>query len=208
MTHDPGSIHARLHTSTDTAWHLYCALELAVPHRLTVVDNAGGGGKQKRSASSIPWNSVAAGLTLEFHNKVRGLESSLNEQVTGYTKRRGSSHANTRYAVDAIGKLCDASDENTVVGVLGFFDGWSRRADAYFTPEHGLYRLPRQPGEGEARCPYCRYKTMRWNPSRGQAICVNPQCRNTDDQRPRWEAKFNVLGGQLVFHWNEIEDAA
>lgn len=207
MTHDPGSVRARLHTSIETAWHLYCALELFVPHRQNVVDNSGRTGGQKPSVSTIPWNSVAAGLTLEFHSKVRSLESSLNEQIVGATKRRGSSSANTRYATEAIGRLCETCDDATVLGVLGFFDSWSRRADAVFHPEHGLYRLPRQPGDGESRCPYCQYKTMRWNPGRGQAICVNPGCRNTDGHRPRWSAEFVVLGGQLVFRWDEMEAA-
>lgn len=208
MTQEPGSIRARLGASINTAWGLYCALELAVPHRQTVVDNAGGGGKRKPSASAIPWNSVAAGLTLEFHAKVRSLESGLNEQVVGVTKRRGSSRANTRYATEAIARLCTVCDDTTVLGVLGYFDSWSRRADAVFRPEHGLYRLPRQPGEGENPCPYCQYKTMRWNPSRGQAICVNPGCRTPDGQRPRWTAVFTILGDQLVFHWTETEEAA
>lgn len=208
MTHEPGSIRARLHTSIDTAWGLYCALEVAIPHRQTVVDNTGGGGKRKPSVSTIPWNSVAAGLTLEFHSKVRSLESGLNEQIVGATKHRGSSTANTRYAIAAIDRLCVMCDDTTVLGVLGYFDSWSRRADAVFNPENGLYRLPRQPGDGEARCPYCQYQTMRWHPARGQAVCVNPGCRNQDGQRPRWSAEFTVLGGQLVFRWEEMEDAA
>lgn len=207
MTHDPGSPRARLRTSINTAWHLYCALEITVPHRQTVVDNAGGG-KGKPSAGSIPWNSVAAGLTLEFHAKVRGLESSLNQQITGYTKHRGPSRANTRLAAESIDRLCTTADDTAVLGVLGWFDNWTRRADAVFRPEHGLYRLPRQPGEGEGPCPYCQYKTMRWQPARGQAVCVNPGCRNTDGQRPRWTAEFVVLGGQLVFRWDEMQDAA
>lgn len=208
MTHEPGSIHARLHTSIDTAWHLYCALETLVPHRQTVVDNSGRGGGQKPSASTIPWNSVAAGLTLEFHSKVRSLESNLNHGLTGYTKHRGSSSANTRYAAKSIERLCTTAPDDYVLGILGWFDGWNRRADAVFCPENGLYRLPRQPGEGESRCPYCRYKTMRWNPGRGQAICVNPSCRNADGERPRWSAQFVVLGGQLIFRWDEVEKAA
>lgn len=208
MTHEPGSIRARLHTSIETAWHLYCALELLVPHKRTNADANAGNGRQKPSVSTIPWDSVSAGLTLEFHAKVRALESGLNEQIVGYTKHRGSSRANTRYAAESIDKLCTIADDTVVLGVLGWFDGFNHRADAVFRPEHGLYRLPRQPGEGEARCPYCQYKTMRWQPARGQAICVNPGCRNTDNQRPRWSAEFIVLGGQLVFRWDEMENAA
>lgn len=207
MKHEPGSIRARLHTSVETAWHLYCALEHQVPHK-RVTGASVGGGKQKLSASTIPWDSVSAGLTLEFHVKVRGLESSLNEHVVGNTKHRGSSTANTRFAVESIEKLCTITDDDTVVGILSWFDGFNRRADAVFRPENGLYRLPRQPGVGEDRCPYCQYKTMRWQPARGQAVCVNPGCRNTDGQRPRWSAEFVVLGGQLVFRWDEMEDAA
>lgn len=206
MTHDPGSIRARLRTSTETAWRLYCALELAVPHRQTTID--GGGGGKRKAGSTIPWNSVAAGLTLEFHAKVRGLESSLNEQITGYTKQRGTSQTNTHKALESIDRLCTTADDTTVLAILSWFDTWISRADTFFRPEHGLYRLPRQPGEGEGRCPYCQYKTMRWQPSRGLAVCVNPGCRNTDGHRPRWSAEFTVLAGQLIFRWDEKEDAA
>lgn len=208
MDHEPGSIHARLRDTAETAWRLYCALEVTVPHRRSNGYDAGKGAHQRLSVAPIPWNSVAAELTLEFHHEVRRLESHLKERITGgYPKRRGSSSANTRFAINSVVNLCTTSDDSTVLGVLTYLTTWTRRADTTFRPEHGLHRLPRQPGEGEARCPYCRYTTMRWTPALGIAVCVNPACRNEAGHRPRWTAELTCLGDQLTFRWDELEAA-
>lgn len=209
MIHEPGSLRARLRTTTDQAWRLYCALEVAVPHRQVTGAHQPAISRQRRVVAPIPWNSVAAELTLEFAEEIRRLEVHLKERVTGgYPKRRGSSGANTKFAADSVVNLCEASDDTTVLGVLGYVSTWSRRAETYFNPEGGLHRLPREPGHKETPCPYCQCKTMRWNPARGLAVCVNPACRNQDGQRPRWSAEFVVLGGQLVFRWDELGEAA
>jgi hypothetical protein len=207
MIHEPGSPHARLRIGADHAWRLYCALELDIPYR----QSTGGGretGQQRRVVAPIPWNSVAAELTLEFHQEIRRLESHLKERIVGgYPRRRGSSSANTRYAIESVVNLCETCDTSTVLGVLGYITTWGSRAETFFNPEGGLRRLPRQPGEGEARCPYCRSDTMRWNPSRGVAVCVNPACKNHDGQRPRWTAAFIVADNLMVFRWDELETA-
>jgi hypothetical protein len=208
MIHEPGSLHANLRTTADQAWRLYCALELAVPHKQTMGASQSSMPRQRRTVAPIPWNSVAAELTLEFHNKIRHLEVHLKGRVTGgYPVRRGSSSANTRYAIDSVVNLCEPLQEADVLGVLNYLTGWTRRAHVYFNPEGGLHRLPRDPGQKETPCPYCAQRTMRWNPARGLAICVNPICRNTSGSRPRWVAEFTVHDDRLVFRWDELEAA-
>ena len=148
------------------------------------------------------------GLTLDFANEIRRLEVQLKGRLTGgYHQRRGPSDANTRHAIDSVVDCCETSDNVTILGVLSYIVTWTRRAETYFTPQNGLYRLPRQPGEGEARCPYCSFTTMRWHPQKGTAVCIKPDCLNTDGQRPRWTAVPTTLAGQLVFHWQEQEAA-
>lgn len=209
VIHEPGSLHARLHGSAQHAWRLYCALELEIPHRQSTGSGQERIPQHRRSVAPVPWNCVAAELTLEFHREIRRLESHLKERIVGgYPRRRGSSSANTRYAIDSVVNLCETSDQTTVLGVLSYIATWGRRAENVFNPENGLHRLPRQPGEGEARCPYCRYTTMRWNPARGLAVCVNPACTNDAGQRPRWTAEFTVVDSGLIFRWDELEAAA
>lgn len=206
MSHEPGSLHARLREQADHAWRLYCALELDVPHKTS--KGSGQEIRQRRIVAPIPWNTVAAELTLEFHNEIRRLESHLKERIIGgYPKRRGSSDNNTRLAIDSVVNLCETVDQETTHGVLGYLTTWSHRADLVYRPEHGLHRFPRQPGEKEARCPYCTFTTLRWNPSKGLAVCVNPGCRNHDGQRPRWSAEFSINGTGLTFRWDEMEAA-
>jgi len=210
MIHEPGSIRARLRTTADHAWRLNCALELVVPHpQVTGGGNQGEISRQRRASAPIPWNSVAAELTIEFQNQVRRLEVHLKERIIGgYPQRRGSSSANTRLAINSVVNLCETCDDSDVLGVLSYLLTWSRRAERYFNPEGGLHRLPREPGQQETRCPYCDCKTMRWSPSIGVAVCVNPVCHNQDGKRPRWSAEFTATGGQLVFHWDELGRAA
>jgi hypothetical protein len=209
MIHEPGSVRARLRTTTDHAWRLYCILELEVPHRQETGPDQAAISHQRRVVAPAPWNSVAAELTLEFAEEIRRLEVHLKERVSGgYPRRRGLSSTNTRMAADSVVNLCEACDDATVLGVLGFLATWARRAERYFNPAGGLHRLPRQPGEGEARCPYCERPTMRWSPNIGIAVCVNPACRNANGQRPRWSAEFTIFGDQLTFRWDELETAA
>jgi hypothetical protein len=208
MIHEPGSIRARLRTTTDNAWRLYCALEVTVPHRQVTGPDITGI-RQRRVVAPIPWNSVAAELTLEFAAEIRRLETHLKERIVGgYPRRRGDSDTNTRLAADSVVNLCETCDDSDVLGVLNYLSSWTRRAENYFNPEGGLRRLPREPGQKETSCPYCQCKTMRWNVARGLAVCVNPLCRNQSGSRPRWSAEYIVLGGQLVFRWDELEAAA
>lgn len=209
MIHEPGSIRARLRTTADQARRLNSALELEVPHRQVRGSSHGQISRQKRPVAPIPWNSVAAELTIEFAYEIRRMETHLKERITGgYPRRRGSSSINTHHAVDSVVNLCEACSDGDVLGILNYLTGWARRAETYFDPGGGLHRLPREPGQGEPRCPYCQRKCMRWNPARALAVCVNPDCRNSDGQRPRWSAEFTVTDSQLTFRWDEMGDAA
>lgn len=207
MIHEPGSIHACLRTTADDAWRLYCALEQEVPERQARGFDPARPSYQRRSAAAANWNSVAAELTIEFHRKIRALESSLNERVVGATKHRGPSDTNTRRAIDAVVSLCETIDTSDVLGVLNYLTHFTRRATTYFDPAKGLHRLPRNPGEKEHCCPYCGNKTMRWNPARGIAVCVLPTCLNEGGKRPRWSAEFTLTEDQLVFRWDEVDAA-
>lgn len=208
MIHEPGSLRARLRTTADQALRLNWALELAVPHRQVTGEYQAPITRHRRSVAPIPWNSVAAELTLEFHNEIRRLETHLKERIIGgYPRRRGSSSNNTRYAVDSVVNLCETCDDTDVLAILNYLTGWARRAEIHFDPTGALHRLPREPGQKETPCPYCEHKTMRWNPARGLAVCVNPACRNQDDQRPRWTAEFTITSDHLAFHWDEVKAA-
>lgn len=157
----------------------------------------------------MPGNYVAIELTHEFAGEIRRFEVHLKERIIGsYPQRRGSSDTNTRKAIDSVINLCETGDNVTVLGVLSYIATWTRRAENVFTPQNGLHRLPRQPGEGEARCPYCSFQSMRWHPASGVAVCIRPACRDTDGQRPRWTAEYTPIGDQLVFHWREQQEAA
>lgn len=209
MAHEPGSARARLKEGTEYAWRLYCALELVVPYREATRQEQIRSKRQRAVASTIPWHSSAANLTLELHAEVRRLEVHLKEQITGTLgARRGNSRDNTRFALHALADLAEAVDDQTALSVLIVIDRWNHRATAVFNPDKGLHRVPREPGEGELRCPYCTFQTMRWHPPTGVIVCINPECRTENGVRPRWSATFTVNGDDLRFSWEEQGAAA
>lgn len=207
MHADPGSLRERLRSSTQSAWRMYCALEVMLPYK-----EPGRGqpiSRQKLTASTIPWHGAAAGLIQDFHAEVRRLEINLKAEITGIRgARRGGSDRNTQYALTSIVNLCEPIDDQMVNGVLSYFDRWLRQAEAVFNPERGLQRLPREPGENEQRCPWCEYQTMRWQPSTGIIICVNPECVTDDKIRPRWKAAYTIVDDEMYFSWEPMGEVA
>lgn len=207
MRADPGSLQERLKSSIDIAWRLYCALEVMLPYK----EPSRGQpiSRQKLAASTIPWHGQAAGLIHAFYVEVRRLEVNLKAEITGVRGvRRAGSDGNTRMALRAIVNLSHSVDDQTVQGVLGYFAGWIRQATAVFNPDMGLHRIPRAPGEKEPRCPWCEYQTMRWQPATGIIVCVNPECRNDDGVRPRWQAEYTVEGDEMHFSWEPMKETA
>jgi hypothetical protein len=109
-------------------------------------------------------------------------------------------------AVRSIVNLCATADDQIILGVLGYFDSWGRQAKAVFNPDLGLHRIPREPGDEELRCPWCQFQTMRWQPATGIIVCINPECRNDQDARPRWRADYTVTGDELQFAWTSMDE--
>lgn len=207
MRADPGSLRERLKGSTEQAWKLYCALEAVLPYK--EISKGEPISRQKLTASPIPWHGSAAGLVLDLYAEVRRLEVNLKAQVTGIRgARRGGSDGNTRMAMRSIVNLSFAVDDQTVMGILGFTEGWVRQAQAVFNPDLGLHRLPRNPGEDDMRCPWCEFQTMRWQPATGIIVCINPECRTDKDIRPRWIANYEIVGDQMQFAWEEMHEGA
>lgn len=207
MHAETGSLQDRLKSSIEEAWRLYCALEVMLPYK-----EAGRGqsmSRQKLTASTIPWHGAAAGLVHDFYAEVRRLEVNLAASITGIRGvRRGGSDGNTRMALRSIANYSLSVDDQLVLGVLGYIEPWIRKARAVFNPDLGLHRLPREPGEAELKCPWCEYQTMRWQPSTGIIVCVNPECRNDLGYRPRWQADYEIIADGLQFTWTEMKESA
>lgn len=167
--------------------------------------------RQKLTASTIPWHGPAAGLVHDFYAEVRRLEVNLKAIATGIRGvRRGGSDGNTRMALVSIVNLSfsPAVDDQTVAGILGYIDGWVRQANSVFNPDLGLHRMPRTPGEEEMRCPWCEYQTMRWQPATGIIVCINPECHDTEGNRPRWRADYEVVDDEMRFTWEQMKETA
>jgi hypothetical protein len=183
---------------------VYCALEAIIPY-----PEAGHGeriSKGKLVASSPAWHGQAAHLVLELHEYVRRLEASIAQKLSGRIRLvRGASLENTRYALEALPKITHGVSENETLDIVIHIERWVRRGESVLGPEKAIHHLPRNPGEGEMRCPYCDFQTMRWSPPRGMAFCVNPTCVTDDGARPRWVIEYEVTASVLLFSWVLLE---
>lgn len=205
MHADPGSLRERLKGSAESAWRMYCAIETVIPHKEARHDEPTS--RQKLTASTIPWHTTAANLACDLHAEVRRIEVHLIGLVTGvHGVRRGGSDKNTQFALKAIVNLSHAVDDQSVMGVLGSLERWNRRAEAVFSPDKGLHRVPRDPGEKELRCPWCAFQTMRWQPATGIIVCVNPECRTDQGIRPRWIADYTLADNEMRFSWKPMNE--
>ncbi len=209
MINDPGGLRPRLKAQTDHAWRLYCALETVIPYQGSGQNSQPRIHRQRLVASTVPWHSRAAMLVTELDAEIRRLEVQLKEHISGTLRgRRGGSRQNTRHALRSVANLAEAVDDQVVLGILNKISRWTRQADAIFEPEKGLHRIPRAPGEGEMRCPYCAFPTMRWHPASGIAVCVNPECITAENTRPRWTVQYVLIDDELKFTWELCGEAA
>lgn len=211
MTSDPGNLRACLKARTDHAWRLYCALETVIPYQESKQFGQPVIHRQRLVASTVSWHTSAAMMVTELDAEIRRLEAHLKETVSGVlTGRRGGSARNTRYALKSVANLVHAPavGDDMVLGVLNSIDRWVRRADAVLTPENGLHHIPREPGDAEIKCPYCAFRTMRWQPATGIAVCVNPNCVNEKGVRPRWQMELAFADERLHVTWEMCEVAA
>jgi hypothetical protein len=198
--HEPGSVRARLDEGVLHAWKVYCALEAIIPYPET--KHGERISKGKLVASSPAWHGQAAHLVLELHEHVRRLEAQMAQKLSGKIRLvRGASPENTRYSLEALPKLAQGFSENETLDIVIHLERWTRRGESVLGPEKAIHHLPRNPGEGEARCPYCTFQTMRWSPPKGVAFCINPTCVTDDGVAPRWSIEYEVVNSLLRFSW-------
>jgi len=200
--HEPGSVRALLHDASGLVWRLNGLLEAMVPWRSGQRDEVAR--QTNKTASTPPWQSQAANLVMDLHAEARRMERLLVVTVVGTqgSEPRGGSSENTKNALDALTVLTEITDDTDVWDILRSLERWIMRAEVVLGYREPVRRLPRQPGEGEPRCPWCQYLTLRCLPASGRVSCVNPECRDDEGRKPR--AVLSVsLSGVSVLTWQD-----
>jgi len=160
-----------------------------------------------RTGSSPSWNAQAAYLVLELRQLARGAELGLRLRVSGSTQTRGGSDRNTTLALQALPDLAAGitgdADEDWAWQAWHTLDRWCTRAQLALGEIEPQIRLPRLPGQEEARCPWCRCRTLRYQRQAGLVRCVNPGCEDETGQRPLAQVELGRLSGEPLLVWRD-----
>lgn len=151
--------------------------------------------------SQPPWNAPAAGLIMELHAWVRWTEKLWRRSLGLPARTRGGSHANTWKALEGLWKLSEAVSDDLVVEDTRWLTGWCRRASIVLGETESLKRLPRLPGEREAKCPWCKKNSLRQMALDGVIFCIDVKCKDEEDRRPR--AQLEYFRGDMVLRWQD-----
>lgn len=167
-------------------------------------EQAGGKGRTgKLDHSQPPWNAPAAQALLELHAWTRMREAEWRRSAGFAVRKRGGSDENTRRALSALCALSHSVDDGGVAGSLRELARWTRQARVVLGELELPRRLPRQEGQAEPSCPYCRKRTLRMQALRGIVRCVDPSCRDSDGRRPVARMEWSTFTVQLELIWSD-----
>jgi hypothetical protein len=188
----------RLAAAVSGSRQSYWRLETLI---LTPSPDHNGPSSRQAPGSKPPWNTAAAVLVLDFSREVRAAELRLRLAISLPLRERGTSDKNTMLALDMILSLAEAAGDNRAAEEAMWLERWDARARRALGEASQLTRLPRQPGEPERPCPFCRCFTLRYLPLHGVVKCVNPGCRDEEGRRPSAQIEYSSFTGQLELVW-------
>ncbi len=203
------AIRAELKDSVKQAVSLNGRLEVLIADRPR---QPSGNFHGKVDFSQPPWYAPVANAVLDLHALSRKLEKDIRTDLGLPVRYRGGSGANTRLALESAARLCEGTDDFMVRLSLRELGRWSRRALMILTEIRATdiheerevpRRLPRQPGEAERPCPWCRNRTLRLFPFRGEVRCVTPSCHDEEGRKPCARLEYSGHVGDFILLWQD-----
>jgi hypothetical protein len=137
----------------------------------------------------------------------RGIELRLRLMTGGSVSVRGGSDLNTALALQTLPSLAAGVqgdlDLEGAWQCWAILDRWCNRAQLVLGEVEPLTRVPRLPGQKEARCPWCHCQTLRYQRQAGLVRCVNPACLDGTGQRPLAQVELGRLSGEPLLVWRD-----
>jgi hypothetical protein len=196
-----GDIHDLLYGVVVDAKRLSATLEELIEHprqrQATVVR------RTSITGSSPSWHAQAAYLVLDLSQLSRRLESDLRNRISEHCVPRGTSDHNTILALEALPALAHTLTREGVWDVWQPLEHWCSRARIVVGEIEPLTLLPRQPGQREPRCPWCRSHTLRYQRYAGTVRCVNPSCADASGHRPIGRIEIGRISGDSLLIWRD-----
>jgi hypothetical protein len=153
--------------------------------------------------SSPPWHAPVAHCHFDLHALSRKLERDLRSELNLPRRYRGGSSSNTPKALHAVNRLAQGADDFIVRLSTKELEKWSRRASIALELTEAPKKLPRLPKEPERPCPWCKNRTLRILPLKGEIYCVNPACKDEEGRKPKASLEYSSIANDLVLIWQD-----
>ena len=160
-------------------------------------------GSSGKPASKPPWFSAAAYLFYELHRDARLEEQRLRTILSLPFRLRGGSSVNTLKALKLVTSLAEAAGTEPAASAASWLERWHGRAARVLGEASPVAHLPRQPGERERPCPFCRCLTLRFWSLEGRVRCINPGCRDDEGRRPAAVIEYSGFTENLELRWQD-----
>lgn len=199
----PAALHVRVTDNVAALAELLARLEEEVPEKKKNPFGGHGSGKGGHPPLAS-WNSQAAMLVLDVHAGVRDLETDLRYSVTGVVRSRGGSDGNTAKSLAILPGLCAGCEYAVVDVACRRLESWIWRARLVLGDAEPFSRLPRLPGAGDPKCPFCLSPgSLRVRHATGVVICLKPQCRDSEGNRPSGRIEVGQFSAQHLIAWGD-----
>jgi hypothetical protein len=201
------SLGTRLREACDELVLLMEKLEVILPEpvRRGYSAGGGGGGRKKADGSAPAWNTQAAGVILAIHAGSRELEEDIRYGIAHVFRTRGGSDRNTEKALEEICALCGGAEEVVVRNAIRLVERWGWQAKVALGEKEPWRHIPVIPGMKPARCPWCKFMTLRYQPLSGVVRCVSPPsaCKDDMGRKPFGKLEFNLVSGEPILVWQD-----
>jgi hypothetical protein len=153
--------------------------------------------------SQFPGNVAAINTILDLHALARETEIWFRIALKLPEKHRGGSSANTRKALEAVARLAEGAADHAVKEHTRAVDKWCTRALVVLGVIEAPRKIPRQPGQPDPKCPFCKDATLRSWPMGGEIRCISPTCRDEGGRKPSARMEYSAHVGDFVLVWQD-----
>jgi hypothetical protein len=199
------SLSDRLTSACSELGGLLAQLEAEIVHKRREGFTAGGSPSRGGHRPLAAWNTPVAMLLFTVHAGLRELEADLNYAIAGHIRIRGGGDGVTIKLLTVIPSLTAGAGEQHQQRVARQIEAWCGQARMVLGEAERWQRLPRQPGEAEPRCPWCRKHTLRYKSFTGVVRCINPdpECKDADGNKPLGRLEIGIVSGEPQLAWND-----
>jgi hypothetical protein len=195
------SLHTRIVDACADLAELLGRLEREIVYKRKEGFSAGGSPQKGGHRPLAAWNTPVATLIFVVHAGIRELTDDLTYSVAHTIRPKGGAHKVTLLLLERLPSLAAGADQHLAHRTARQVENWCGQARTVLGEAERWQRLPRQPGEAEPACPWCKNHTLRYKSFTGVVKCITPGCRDSDGNSPQGLLEVGAVSGEPQLAW-------